>query len=112
MIISTTTSVRIPISINISITTEASRTLDIGKTLSRDDIIATYTEKATNYKKKAEDYKTQFYTLYVKMEACYESLTKESKEWFSIAMADLAAAKDGLCKLQPFQLQEVDTDAE
>ena len=91
-----------------NVTTQATRTVDVAKTVKRDDIVEDYTETIATYTNDAYQMKLQFFATYEKIDYLYETLTQAAKDWFADALGKLAEAKEQLIKLQPFQIPEVD----
>ena len=88
-----------------NVTTQATRTVDVAKTVKRDDIVEDYTETIATYTNDAYQMKLQFFATYEKMDYLYETLTQAAKDWFADALGKLAREQ---FKLQPFQIPEVD----
>ena len=91
---------------------EAEKSLLVAKSLKRTELEETYAKLQEEYKQLADDYKLQFYAIYVKMNATYSSCNDKTTQWFASAMNELRKMKDTLIKLQPFRLDQVDTDIE
>ena len=95
-----------------SVTTEANQAVQIAKTTNRPDLVDGddgYAQHAKKYKKELEDWQTNFYVLFKKLEELYSNLPEEAKTWYAGAHQKLSEFKAKLIEQSPFPLEEAPT---